>query len=183
MCALLLHAECHLLNYCATPLYGTLAPLITCSSGDPVFRTLSIITVLAIIPISAILHLGFPAILHCICYPFFSSSFLFFLWFVIFGKLILCSIYAFHLGCELWALLISWLKSFVVILRIHGILSKSKQSLSCPHSLYSMFLPSPYTCMCAHAHTSSITSSSTHATRCQLLELILLKINPEEARV
>lgn len=80
----------------------------------------------SIIPTSATLHLGFLPILHCICYPFFSSSFLFSLWFVIFTKLILCSIYAFHLGCELWALLISWLKTFLIILRIHGILSKSK---------------------------------------------------------
>lgn len=117
LCDLLLHAECNLLNYCVTPLYYTLASLATCSSGDPVLGTLSTITVLSRIPTSATLHLGFPLILHCTFYPFFPLC-IFVLWFVIFGKLILCSIHGLYLGCELWALLISWLRTSVAILRI-----------------------------------------------------------------
>lgn len=67
-------------------------------------------------------------------------------------------LYAFHLECRLWALLIFLLNTFVVILRIHGILSKCKHSLSCRRSLYSVFLPSPYVHTWADTHISRFPS-------------------------
>lgn len=106
--ALLLHAECHLL-LCYSFMGNSCSP-ITCSSDDPLLRTLSITVVRSIIAMSATLCLG-----SLLFYVIFAINFLFFPWFVAFGKLILCSIYALHLGCELWALLISWLKTVVVV--------------------------------------------------------------------
>lgn len=97
----LLHAECHPLNCCSTPLCGTLAPLITCSSGDPVLGMLLVIRVLhnshARYP-----AFRFPPSSTLYLLSTFLSSFLFFVWFVVLGELILCSmLFTWNAGLEL----------------------------------------------------------------------------------